>query len=94
MCHPHRRSGMSTRRLTVSTDLDLSGTVAAFLFGGVVGLALVYPALPGRFQALEPGLFSVAVGGAVAPLLGGVLLFVLVVLGVVFLNWLFIRTEE
>lgn len=85
---------MSTRGFEVSTDLDLSGTVAAFLFGGVVGLLLVYPALPGRYQALDPGLLSVTVQGSVVPLLGGVLLFTLIVLGVVFLNWMFIQVED
>jgi len=85
---------VSTRGFEVDTEVDLSGTVAAFLLGGVVGFLLVYPALPGRLQALEPGLFSVTVQGSVAPLLGGVLLFILIVLGVVFLNWMFIQVED
>lgn len=85
---------MSTRGFEVDTEVDLSGTVAAFLFGGIVGFLLVYPALPARFQALDPDLFRVTLGGVAAPLLGGVLLFTVVVLGVVFLNWMFIQVED
>lgn len=85
---------MSSRRYRVNTEIDVSGTVTAFLFGGVVGYLLIYPALPGGLQRIEPSLFSLSVNSTVAPLIGGVALFVLVVLGLVALNWLFMWTED
>lgn len=84
---------MSSRRYEVDTEVDVSGTVAALLFGGVVGLFLIYPALPGKFQAFDPTTFRVTLGPVAAPLIGGVALFMLFVLGIVFLNWFYIETE-
>lgn len=85
---------MSSRRYEINTEMDASGTLAAFLFGGVVGFALVYPALPSQFQAIEPSLLTLQFGAVGSKLIGGVSLFLLFVLGVIFLNWFFIHTDE
>ncbi|PSQ16759.1 hypothetical protein BRD00_10070 [Halobacteriales archaeon QS_8_69_26] len=85
---------MSGRKYEINTEVDASGTVAAFLFGGVVGFLLVYPALPAQFQAIDPSLLTLDLGPVGSRLIGGIALFLLFVLGVIFLNWFFIHTDK
>jgi hypothetical protein len=82
------------RRLRVAVDVDRSGVVYAFLFGGVVGALLAYPALPTGAQVLDPSALRFEAGPVAGPLIGGVALFLLFVLGVFALNWLFIEASE
>jgi hypothetical protein len=81
------------RNLTLGSDVDVRGSFVAFVVGVALGLVLVYPALPASLrEGSGPG--AVSLGPVGGPLLLGVGLFVLFVVGVVGLNWLLIEGER
>lgn len=82
------------RRLKIAVDVDRSGVLYAFLFGGVIGALLAYPALPKRVQVLDPSSLRVDAGPIAGPLIGGTAMFLLFVIGILALNWLFIEAQK
>jgi hypothetical protein len=88
------RQYMARRQHKVRTDVDASGVVGAFVFGLLVGVAFVYPALPAGLRSLDLSVFRIDAGGTALPMLLGVGLLGGFVLGVFVLNWLFIEAEN
>jgi hypothetical protein len=84
---------MARRQHKIQADVDSSGVIGAFVFGLLVGVAFVYPALPPGLRSFDLSVFQIEAGGTALPMILGVGLLGAFVLGVFVLNWLFIEAE-
>lgn len=85
---------MARRQHKIRTDVDTSGIVGAFVFGVLVGVAFVYPALPEGLRSLDLSAFRIDPSGTAFPMILGIGLLGGFVLGVFVLNWLFLEAEN